>query len=196
MNPQWDAGAYRWVVTAAQHTPGPVDDAIRAFSDYGLGILAILMLRAWWRARPGDDRRMAAALAVPLAVTAAFLVNDVLKSLVAEQRPCLTLHITTTVEPCPGPGDWSFPSNHAAIASAAAVALLVADRRLGLIALPVALALAASRVWIGVHYPHDVLVGVVVGALVGGVLTRAALGAAPAVARLRAGPLRPVLTAP
>lgn len=196
MSARWDAGAYRWVVRAAQHAPVPVDDVVRAFSDYGLGILALLMICAWWRARPGDDRRMAVALAVPLVVVAAFLANDAVKSLVTEQRPCRALHITTTVEPCPGPGDWSFPSNHAAIAAAAAFALLVADRRLGLIAMPLALALAASRVWIGLHYPHDVAAGMALGALVGWILARAARGAAPAVARLRAGPLGPALTTP
>ena len=52
------------------------------------------------------------------------------------------------------------------------MALLLTDRRLGLYAAaPLALLMGASRVWIGVHYPHDVLVGLVVGALVAWPLT-------------------------
>jgi undecaprenyl-diphosphatase len=196
VNSRIDAGLYRWVVDLAQRAPAPVDETIRFFSDYGLGLFAVLMLLAWWQARPADAGRMAAALAVPLAVVAAFLVNDGVKSLFDEQRPCRTLH-TVTVETCPALGDWSFPSNHTAIAAAAAAALLVANRRLGLIALPLALLMAMSRVWIGVHYPHDVLAGFVLGLLVGWPLTAAARRAAPAVVRLRDSRLLgPALAAP
>lgn len=184
MTSQFDAGLYRWVTDLAQHTPQPLDETIRAFSDYGLGIFAVLMLLAWWRARSAEPARMAAALAAPVVVVAAYLVNDGVKALVDEQRPCQTLH-TVTVETCPALGDWSFPSNHAAIALAAAAALLFADRRLGWVALPIALLLAASRVWIGVHYPHDVLVGALVGVAVAWPAALAARRAAPAVDRLR-----------
>jgi membrane-associated phospholipid phosphatase len=190
---QFDAGLYRWINDLAERSPQPLDDAVRFFSDYGLGVFAVLMVVLWWRARPAGADAMAAALAVPLAVVLAYLVNDGIKSLVDEQRPCQTLH-TVTVEACPALGDWSFPSNHAAIAGAAAVALLLAHRRIGLLhAVPVALLMAASRVWIGVHYPHDVLIGLLVGALVAWPVSRLAPRAAPAVSRLRGTPLRPLL---
>lgn len=171
MNSRFDAGLYRWVVGLAEHTPGPLDSAVRLFSDYGVGVFAVLMLWAWWRARDGGDRaRMTAVLAVPVVVVLAFLANDLVKAFFTEQRPCRTLRVAPTVEACPALGDWSFPSNHAAIAAACAVALLLADRRLGRIAVPFAVLLGVSRVWIGVHYPHDVLAGFVLGGLVAWVL--------------------------
>jgi membrane-associated phospholipid phosphatase len=194
VNSRIDAGLYRWVVDLTHHTPQPVNDTVQFFSDYGVGIFAVLMLLAWWRARSADAARMAAALAVPVIVVGAFLVNDVVKSLITEQRPCRTLH-TVTVETCPALGDWSFPSNHTAIAFAAATALLVASRRLGWIALPIAILMGASRVWIGVHYPHDVAAGLLVGVLVAWPLALLAPRAAPAVERLRGTRLSPVLTA-
>lgn len=184
MTSHTDAGLYRWVTHLAQQTPVPLDDAIRFFSDYGLGLFAVLMLLAWWRARSADATRMAGALAAPLVVVLVFLVNDAVKSLFDEQRPCQTLHVAT-VEACPGLGDWSFPSNHTAVATACAVALLLANRRLGWMAVPVAALMAASRVWIGVHYPHDVLAAVVVGVAVAWPAALAARRAAPAVERLR-----------
>lgn len=184
MNPGVDAGLYSWITALAQRVPRPVDTLIQAWSDYGLALFAVLMLVAWWRARRGDAARMATALFVPVAVVVAYAVNDVIKTVFDEQRPCRTLH-TVTVEACPALRDWSFPSNHAAIAAAAAAALLVIDRRLARLAVPAALLMAASRVWIGVHYPHDVLVGLVVGALVAWALVRHAHRAAPAVERLR-----------
>lgn len=195
MTSQFDAGLYRWITDLAGRSPQPLDDTVRFFSDYGLGLFAVLMLIVWWRARPAGSAAMAAALSAPVTVLVAFLVNDGIKSLFDEQRPCRTLH-TVTVEACPALGDWSFPSNHSAIAGAAAVALLLADRRIGLTyAVPVAVLMAASRVWIGVHYPHDVVVGLLVGALVAWPVSLLAPRAAPAVARLRTTPLRPLLTA-
>lgn len=195
MNSRIDAGLYRWVVDLTHRTPEPLNDVIRFFSDFGLGIFAVLMLLVWWRARSGDATRMAMALAAPFTVVIAYAGNDVIKSIFDEQRPCQTLH-TVTVESCPALGDWSFPSNHAAIAGAAAVALLLANRRvLGWIALSVALLLAASRVWIGVHYPHDAVIGLAVGALIAWPLTLTARRAAPTVERLRTTRLRPLLAA-
>ncbi|MFJ9683169.1 phosphatase PAP2 family protein [Streptomyces sp. NPDC101194] len=184
-----DGGLYTWITELAQRSPAALDSVVRLWSDYGLALFALLMLASWWRSRSAGPARTAMALCAPLVVVAAYLVNDVVKSLFHEQRPCETLHVVT-VEACPALGDWSFPSNHAAIAAAAAVAIWLTDRRLGAVAVPAALLMAASRVWIGVHYPHDVLVGVVTGALVAWPLTIAARRCAPAVVRLRESPLR------
>ncbi|MFB7914550.1 phosphatase PAP2 family protein [Streptomyces sp. NPDC056061] len=189
-----DGGLYTWVARLAQHSPAALDSAVRAWSDYGLSLFALLMLVSWWRSRSASPARTAMALCAPLAVVAAFLVNDLVKSFFHEQRPCRTLHVVT-VEACPALGDWSFPSNHAAIAAAAATAIWLTDRRLGAIAIPAAVLMAASRVWIGVHYPHDVLIGLVTGALVAWPLMVAARRGGPAaVVRLRKSPLRPLVT--
>ncbi|MER6501786.1 phosphatase PAP2 family protein [Streptomyces sp. NPDC001455] len=189
-----DGGLYVRVTELARSSPDALDSAVRLWSDYGLALFALLMLASWWRSRAAAPARTAAALCAPLAVVAAFVVNDLVKSLFHEQRPCRTLHVVT-VEACPPLGDWSFPSNHAAIAAAAATAIWLTDRRLGAIAVPAALLMAASRVWIGVHYPHDVLIGLVTGGLVAWVLTVAARRCGPVVVRLRDSPLRPLVAA-
>ncbi|WP_328890677.1 phosphatase PAP2 family protein [Streptomyces sp. NBC_00316] len=189
-----DGGLYTWITGLAERTPATLDTGVRVWSDFGLGLFALLMLAAWWRSRSSAPARAAMALCAPLVVVAAYAVNDVLKIAVHEQRPCQTLH-AVTLESCPPLGDWSFPSNHAAIAAAAAVALVLTDRRLGAIAIPAALLMAASRVWIGVHYPHDALTGLATGALVGWPLTVAARRCAPAVERLRDSRLRPLVAA-
>ena len=89
-----------------------------------------------------------------------------LKSVVDEDRPCRTVGRAIIAGTCPPPGDWSFPSNHATMAGALAVTTLLLSRRLGLVALPLAVLAAFSRVFVGVHYPHDVVAGVLLGALV------------------------------
>ncbi|MEV6700544.1 phosphatase PAP2 family protein [Streptomyces sp. NPDC051453] len=189
-----DGGLYTWVTDLAHSTPHAVNAVVSGWSDYGLALFAALMIAAWWRARGEGGVRMARVLASPAIVVIAYAANSVLKSVVDEQRPCRTLH-TVTVEACPAPGDWSFPSNHAVIAAAAAVTLLLADRRIGLIAVPAAVLMGASRVWIGVHYPHDVAVGLTVGATLALLLTPLAARAAPQVDRLRATRLRPLVSA-
>jgi undecaprenyl-diphosphatase len=55
--------------------------------------------------------------------------------------------------------------------------------------------MGASRVWVGAHYPHDVLVAALVGILVALPLAALAGRAAPLVDRLRTGPLGSLLGA-
>ncbi|AYN42767.1 phosphatase PAP2 family protein [Streptomyces dangxiongensis] len=160
-----DGSAYIDVVDLAHRSPGWLDSVVSAWSTYGLGAFALLMVIGWWRARRTAAAAAVQALAAPVIVVLAYGVDAALKLVVREERPCRSLHVST-LEACPAPGDWSFPSNHAAIAFAAAVALFSVNRRLGSVAAVAACAMAASRVWVGVHYPHDVAVGAAVGALV------------------------------
>jgi undecaprenyl-diphosphatase len=190
-----DGSLYTEVAGLAHRSPGWFDDLVTAWSTYGLGLFAVLMAFGWWRARRVSAEAAVVALAAPVIVLVAFAVNDALKLVVREDRPCQSLRVST-LEACPAPGDWSFPSNHAALAAAAAVALLFVSRRLGAVAVVAACAMAASRVWVGAHYPHDVLAGAMVGAAVA-LLLELALRRQPEALtqRLTATPLRPLLTA-
>ncbi|MFE1753319.1 phosphatase PAP2 family protein [Streptomyces anandii] len=166
-----DGPVYTDVVDLARRSPAWLDDSVTAWSAYGLAVFAVLMAVGWWRARRVGAGAAVTALAVPIVVVVAYLVNALVKLLVHEVRPCRTLH-AVTLEACPARTDWSFPSNHAAIAAAAAVALFFVSRRLGAIAAVAAAAMGVSRVWVGAHYPHDVLVGLLVGGLVAFALMR------------------------
>ncbi|MFD7735100.1 phosphatase PAP2 family protein [Kitasatospora phosalacinea] len=190
-----DGGLYRRVDQWAQHLPVPLQHAVAAFSAYGLALVAVLMLLAWWRGRRADSASLARALAAPLVVVAAFAADTLLKSVLREPRPCQVLDAGRTLEACPAAGDWSLPSNHTVIVFAAAAVLWQVDRRLGALAVPLAVAMGLSRVLVGVHYPHDVLLGAVVGTAAGYGLGRLAGRAAPWVDRAREGGLRRWLTA-
>ncbi|RSO03233.1 hypothetical protein DMH18_38265 [Streptomyces sp. WAC 06783] len=191
-----DGPAYEAVTRLAQHSPRWLDTAVTVWSAYGLALFALLMILGWWRARRTGAAAAVMALAIPLAALLAYGLDVVLKLVVREDRPCQSLRVST-LEACPAPGDWSFPSNHAAIAAAAAVALLFVSRWLGALACGAAAAMAASRVWVGVHYPHDVLTGLVVGGLTALGIMLAAGRLSPALARrmTAAGPLRLLLSA-
>lgn len=188
-----DGSSYTYVVGLAQDAPSWLDTLVREWSTYGLAVFAVLMLVGWWRARHHSARAAVTALMVPVIVVVAYGVNSVFKVLVREDRPCRSLRVRT-LEACPAPGDWSFPSNHAVIAAAAAVALLFVSRRLGTVALVAACAMAVARVWVGAHYPHDVVAGVLVGTLIARA-PAAFLGRVcdPLAGRLTQSRLRPLL---
>lgn len=57
----------------------------------------------------------------------------------------------------------SFPSDHAAVAMALAAILLLWSPKAGIPLVILALAIAFARVFAGVHYPTDVLAGIIVG---------------------------------
>lgn len=96
-------------------------------------------------------------------VVVAYAVSEVIKLVVREERPCRT---APSLAECPAPGDWSFPSNHSVVAGASAMAIWALHRTLGWVAAVCAVAAAASRVVVGVHYVHDVLAGLLLGALI------------------------------
>jgi membrane-associated phospholipid phosphatase len=192
-----DGGLYHWFITQAHNAPHWFDDVISFYASYGLGLFALLMLWCWWQARKSRSApAMAMALAVPVAVVLAYVVNDIVKSVFDEPRPCQVITSPTTVQPCPGVGDWAFPSNHSAIAAASAAAIWMISRRLGALAVLAALVMGFSRIWVGAHYPHDVLVGFAIGVVVAVPLVLAARRhGPPLVVRLESGFLRPLLTA-
>jgi PAP2 superfamily len=90
----------------------------------------------------------------------------------------------TTIAACPPLDDWSFPSNHSVIAAGAAATLVLAWRGLAWVVFPLAAVMAFSRVFVGVHYPHDVAVGFLLGATLAPLLALLVVGAVTPAVRL------------
>lgn len=110
-------------------------------------------------------RRMALT-AVASLISSALLVEFVIKPLVARVRPYVTVEgLFSLVGP---ERSYSFPSGHSATAFAVAYVLArMLPVKYGAPILLLAALMAFSRLYVGVHYPTDVLVGVMVGVLVG-----------------------------
>ncbi len=87
--------------------------------------------------------------------------NLVLKNLVARPRPCwVDPSVKLLIEM---PHDYSFPSGHTMSSFAAATVLYALNRTLGIIAFVLAALISFSRLYLFVHYPTDILAGLVIG---------------------------------
>ena len=169
------------------HTP------LLEYAKYGIVLFGALLVAGLVVGRAGPSRRLAAAGWACAATLIAVALNQPLVHLFSEARPYTKYpHALLLATPT---ADYSFPSDHATMAGAAAAGLFMISRSLGLLAAAAALLMAFARVYIGAHYPWDVLGGLLFGATVstlGWVLLRRPLIALIRSVRAR-GWLRPLL---
>ena len=139
----------------------PIMTVITRLGDKGIfWILTAVILLCFKKTRPlGIMAGMALACSV-------IINNAILKNLVARPRPYLPENVG-------GQGlkllieeqhDWSFPSGHSGASFAAAVVYLVkGPKKLGIPSIILAALIAFSRLYVGVHYPTDVICGIITG---------------------------------
>jgi undecaprenyl-diphosphatase len=147
----------------------------------GLVWIALAPALAAWARRP----ILRTTLITAAAVWSADLVATLLKTVIDRPRPEEAMGVDVLVG---GTVGGAMPSGHAATSFAGAVALSWLLGRWAPALFALAVAVAASRVYVGVHYPSDVLVGAVLGAAFG----LAAVGLVrarrtPSAGRLRSG---------
>ncbi len=96
-----------------------------------------------------------------LSVLLSILLNYILGFIKFRTRPFFAHSDTTRlVNPL---SEKSFPSDHTAVALAAALAVFFYHKKLGILLMFLALLVGVARIYTGVHYPLDVLGGIVVG---------------------------------
>ena len=112
-------------------------------------------------------RTRRAGLAGAMALVLSLLcTNVVLKNLFTRTRPWLVVEGLTALVAEHDPN--SFPSGHTSASFAAATALYRhVPRKWGILALVAAALMGLSRLYVGVHFPSDVIVGVLVGGFCG-----------------------------
>ena len=109
--------------------------------------------------------RRAALLSLVSLLVAHLLCNEVIKDYVCRVRPYEVVEGLTTL--IAKPADYSFPSGHAMCSFAAAVVYFRHQpRRLGVPMLALAILIAVSRLYVGVHYPSDVIIGAILGTII------------------------------
>lgn len=175
---EFDLSIFQWIQTIQNPVLSAILKVITTLGEAGIIfiILALVLLFIKKYRKIG------------FAVIAALLVmeignNLILKELFARPRP---FNLTGTEydwwneiykfpEIVSRPSSWSFPSGHTSSAFAAAIAVLFYNRKIGIPVTLFAFIMGFSRIYVEVHYPTDVLFGILVGviyALIGVLITK------------------------
>lgn len=144
----------------------PALDAVMiALAKYSPVLLAVVLAALWLTWRPRSQRL---AFLAGVASLVALGIGQLVGMAFPRPRPYLVHHVLLLVPHAP---DTSFPSDHTTLAFAVAATLWHLDRRWGIGLVLFGLAVAVARVYIGAHYPTDVIGGAVLGTLVALALT-------------------------
>jgi undecaprenyl-diphosphatase len=127
-----------------------------------LAALVILAIILFWR---GSNRlRIAMILVVACVAIVDPLSHYILKPLIGRIRPCYELDNIRLLVGCGG--RFSFPSNHAANSFAIACLIAYFYKRYAAPVMAFAVLVGISRIYLGRHYPSDVLGGMLLGAMI------------------------------
>jgi undecaprenyl-diphosphatase len=158
-----DGATAVWVAT---HRWAPLDDPFVVVGDLDrLGaIWIVLALCVGLVRRTGALRTLGLGLVVALATFAADSVSFGVKDLAHRTRPFVA---HPEIHPLYKVHSSSFPAGHAATSFAGATLLACLAPRAAPFFLGLAATISFSRVYVGVHYPSDVLAGAAIGVLIG-----------------------------
>ncbi|HUO58482.1 MAG TPA: phosphatase PAP2 family protein [bacterium] len=158
-----DVSLFRWINGGWSCLPL---DAFFAFiTDIHHYWILIGLLLVYWLWKGGTEGRwLVLGLVVAVALSDQ-TASHVIKGLAQRVRPCNVLEGVLT--PIGKSGAFSFPSSHAANMGSSMLLLSLAFKRWTPLFILVALLVGLSRIYLGLHYPSDVLGGYALGALIG-----------------------------
>lgn len=163
-----DNSFFRCINRLANRT-GWAHGIFTSYAKYGIVLFAVLLIVAYLDGRQHDDLRAVAGSvwavgAALVALGIGQLIGGVIGGVIARARPYETMAgVQLLVDKTT---DFSFPSDHATAAGAVAVGLVLTNRRWGIFAGVLAVVMAFTRVYVGAHYPADVLAGLALGGAV------------------------------
>ncbi|HYF93853.1 MAG TPA: phosphatase PAP2 family protein [Symbiobacteriaceae bacterium] len=147
----------------------PVLDAVMmALGGWVSLVGPLLFFGFWFMPGPSRPRRRLAVVLAGIAVLIGLGLTDVPSFVMSRDRPWETHRVTVLV--ANPPAGASFPSQHVAATAAMVAGLGPHLGRWSLVAWLLTVGAALARVFVGVHYPSDVLVGFLMGWLAGAVV--------------------------
>lgn len=149
-----------------------LEDPTTLLAGIAVPLYAVATFGLWFLDRPfAAPRWKLASVSALLAAAMALGANQVISHLWDRPRPFAAHPASTHLLAPPSP-DPSFPSDHVAAAFAIAFAVLAFSGRAGGVFLAAATAIGLSRIALGLHYPSDVLAGLLIGFATATITTR------------------------
>lgn len=150
-----------WIQSIRTPTADILMCFITKLGDAGIIWILLAVILIFIPKKRKSGMMLAAALCVEV-----LLCNGILKNLFCRIRPC---DMNTSIQLLIArPNDFSFPSGHTAASFAAVAALYLAgEKKIWKPALVFAVFMAFSRLYLYVHYPTDILGGIIVGTAAG-----------------------------
>jgi undecaprenyl-diphosphatase len=140
-----------------------LEDPVTTIATLAVPLYALATICLWLVSRPpGISRWRLASVSALCAAGLAMLANQLVAHVWDRPRPFAAHAAATHLLAAPSP-DPSFPSDHAAAAFAIAFCVLAFSRWAGAGFLVAATSIGLSRIALGLHYPSDVIAGVLVG---------------------------------
>ncbi|WP_062105512.1 undecaprenyl-diphosphatase [Bacillus niameyensis] len=139
----------------------PLLDRVMIFvTNKALIIYAITLLLMWIF---GNDKYKQIVFFSALTGGLGLLLNFVITLFYFEPRPFVTHDVDVLIKHA---ADASFPSDHTTGAFSLALAILLRQRKIGLALLALAILTGVSRIFVGHHYPFDVLGSIIISIIV------------------------------
>jgi len=159
----WEYDVLYWFQSIQNPVLTAIMKAITFLGNSGWFWIAITLLLLFFQ----KDKKMGWTSFVSLLLTL-LITNLILKNAFARMRPYFVPEIGQGLNLLISkPSEFSFPSGHTSCSFSSAVAIFTRDKKWGTAAIIVATLVGISRMYFTVHYPTDVIGGVVVGILDG-----------------------------
>jgi len=163
---EFDRALLLWINGLSGHIPFLDNVILSVANDYFSIILSCLIMMALWTGirDPGNRRHMQKGIMVASASlgTSQGMV-EIINNIWVRQRPFEELDVNLLFY---APTDPSFPSNSASVLFGLAWGIFFYNRKAGAVLLAIAGLHGLSRIYVGVHYPLDILGGLALGLLV------------------------------
>ncbi|MEK5202260.1 undecaprenyl-diphosphatase [Bacillus mycoides] len=146
---------FQWINNFAESSK-LLDTLMIAITNSAAYVAILFMLILWFNNGKKENaiRKQYTVLYTTLSVSIALLVNVLIHAVYYHPRPFITHHVNQLV---PHAADSSFVSDHSVLVFSIAFVFILRGEKLKYIALIWAILVGVSRMYVGVHYPLDIL---------------------------------------